>query len=95
MRRNNEEFAKVCREEAEAGEVVVVGGCISDFPCLANIFVYAGLDDACPSCGPQIQKMRDLSGWESDGEFWNSKNITSEQQRVIGHQIAIQRSRRK
>lgn len=58
--------------------------CTASFPCLANIFVLAGLNEPCAVCAPHLDNIRDIEGTVPDGEgFYKLKNITPEQQREI------------
>lgn len=85
------EFERICREEREAGETVVVASeqavCTASFPCLCHIFVLAGLEQPCAACAPYVQKVRDLQGYRQEGRFWITDGITDDQQNLIRHRI--------
>lgn len=86
------EFERICREEREAGETVVVARpCTSSFPCLANIMVLSGLEQPCDHCKPNVQRMRDMQGWDrhpaTHGTYYTSKHLTADQQHLIHHRI--------
>lgn len=86
------EFECIRREEEAAGETVVVyKPCKRDLACIMDIMVLAGLEQPCKDCAPNVQRFRDLHGWErhpaTHGTFYTSKHITPGQQQLIDHRI--------
>lgn len=86
------EFERICREERKAGEtVVVVRPCVRSFPCTADIMVLSGLERPCLNCEPNLQRFRDLHGFErhpaTHGKFYTCVHLTPEQQQLIEHRI--------
>lgn len=80
------EFLRICREEAAAGNTVVVGTvgtCNAAFPCLADIFVYAGLKQPCTACAQNLDEMRKLHGWVRKGKYWASDHLVFEQKMAL------------
>lgn len=91
-RGRSSEFDRICHEEREAGEAVVVAKmCQADFPCLVDIMVLAGLEQPCEACAPNVQRMRDMEGWEqhpaTHGTFYTLNRLTAEQQQLVLHRI--------
>lgn len=83
------EFERICREEREAGEtVVVVKPCQRDFPCVSDIMVLSGVEKPCANCASNIQRMRDLHGFKPEGMFWMSDQITAGQQEYVRKRMA-------
>jgi hypothetical protein len=61
--------------------------CRQDFPCLANIYVLAGLEQACKVCAPNVTPMREMHGYEKRGDYFYSNSLAPDQQRDIEARI--------
>lgn len=63
----------------------------SNLPCLASIWVLAGLHASCEVCSPHVAAVRSRFGWACQlwTDYYLSDQITAQQRKMLLRQIRI------